>query len=1000
MARDLHLCAFMARLATFLLVAGIASLSVACSDSKHATVATVQQRASTAVSIGGEFPIDPTTVGVAAGELDIAYNSGYLFPDSPLPNFKLEPPAGGGEHLVVWAKGGTVYGQRFSGDAVPLQPGPFTIGSGSRPRVASADVDRFVVLWGDDSNGGSLHATSVDIEGNVQSETLVVQGDGPYRSAELACAAYDNTGVVCLVTWWNGTEIVGLPLTLSLPGYTLSVGSELPLSHAAMHGSVVTSPAGMAPDSPSAGMSVGSQYLVAWNESPTATHRTDTVDVHAIRVKGPAFSQSTHSYSPIAVDGPDFIVAADTPALMPPSVASAFAVSWVRRASATTGEVVTRRVSGDGSLVDASPVILATVSTTPSAFRPSNGSGAIVWSDGNASLSATRMTASNDFMSLGKFAKANTGGSVSFGKVVWLADSTSAGGIRGMAAWLTNRGASDPVDRLMVAPLARDGSSLGPETIATNAQGAGTAVVTGNDHEFLVLWSGQAIRIGRDGRALDAKPLAAPNGAAASDGKDFAIVWGSGGEILGAKIAADGTVGSTKTLVTGPHLADPAIASNGANYVVVYRELATTGTGTDYLREAVLDLSLNVQATAPPPLLSEDQSFVGVPRIASDGDGYMVTLPAIYAQCNAAVVPGCGSGHFQIIGTQLQHDGSVVLQDDWQFLGDAVDDQFTVSVAPSYAAEYTERAYRSTDQSEYSALHVWPTVSIGKPDVNEDEPAIAKICDENLALWRRQDIPFPDYATKMYADIIGATVANGSATEIPVSVTQNDDVSPAVFGTGNRALIVYNNFSGLRGRLVKGDCGPAEVDAGTDGGGLGSGGSTGAAGAGGIGGSGGQSNTGGTTGAGGGVVIVAEAGVVDAGDAAIGSAGAAGTGGASGAAGASNPADASAAGGAPNTGGTSATGGTSPNGGTSATGGTSTTGGTSSTSGATGSGGEQNRDAGVADAGSGGHHGSGGGCSCRTTSRGQSTPAIGSLLGLAGIVIARRKLRQPGARNR
>lgn len=969
-------------------------LPVSCTESNEPPTAKQRQLSTTppTITVHSEFGVDPSIPGLSGEDPDVAYNGGPQSPVDPVDPTEFTPPINGGIHLVVWSDGNDIWGERVSGDGAPLEPGQFVIdasdGAQTHPRVAPVDIDGWVVVYDDDRNGGGVDATFVDLTGSfvqdgniVTPETPLAQGSGPYTSPAVACAWVDPTdgGFGCLVVWWNGSEITGEPISWDYGSRVFTVHDPMPISSAAGHGAVVESAASIAA---SGGSSTGQNYLVAWNESPIGG---TAVNVHAagLTVPNPTFPlpDSGPPLTPVVLGQPEITVAQDSAALAAPSVGMGFLVSWVKSTGASTGAVMAARVGIDGSVLDSPPLLLHSVGTSHGGSPPSSiGAGVVVWDDDQSGLFGARVTDAGNVVELGRAASAPSGGSLFHARGTAATQVLPSTGGRefNLVVWTQNAGSTDPTDRLNAAMQIPGAPSFEVPFAVVGAATPVGATVTGNASEFLVLWSGRGIRIGRDGRALDPQPFTVPTGAAASDGTNFAVVWSASGDIHGSKIGPGGALGPDVTIIAGPNPENsPVIASNGSNYVLLWLETDPTNGGTIVLHEAALDLDFTVRQTTT--ITSEQPDFLMAPAVASDGDAYMAVWPEMSPGCGFPV-SACGLSSFgtlQIFANSIQADGSLPSAGSSFPVGEASgSDEFSPSIASvggpgtGYVVAYTERSGNAN--GEIRAVHVWPPVTIGNPNLFEDSPSVGRICDESLVAWTRGDYTVSD-PVPAPRDVIGATIANGTATELSLSNTTNDETNPATFGLGASSLLVYSTFSGVRARLVTGSCGGAIVDGGDAGGQVGGGGSSGASGTGGG---------AGVTGSGGGF------GFPDAGSTGGATDASAGSGGAS-------PGDA----GVPDASGTGGSGGAGSGGVTNGgSGGENESGGHGGPGGKGGHGGKGGAHAGGADAGvnvDGGHGHGRDGHGCQTsTGRGSSTTGTSALAIAALSVVRRRSLRR------
>jgi hypothetical protein len=373
-----------------------------------------------------------------------------------------------------------------------------------------------------------------------------------------------------------------------------------------------------------------------------------------------------------------------------------FLVTWTQFATESSGgNVVGRRISSSGALLDPAPVAIVGGEKSGLALAGPNGDGFIVthysagYETGTDRLLATRFSAAGaigNTDTLSEFASSvqhevamnmtgrNTLVTSTFyspGNEDVIAHFIPAGAAAGppqivepgtnaqtapeaafgsdmyLVAWQDNRNTVTSNDDIFGRFLAKNGRPIGgafPIGVGRADQSSPAVAAAGD--RFLVAWRDEADDITGDNikAALIANQQVirqisictetnsqrAP--AVASNGKDFLVVWrdarsDADDEVYGMHVSADGIVsgpanGFPITTAIDDQQA-PAVASNGTNYLVVWRDDRNnvTGYGNDIYGAIVEPGATNLPMNFEICTVVTDQRG---PAVASNGSGYFV----------------------------------------------------------------------------------------------------------------------------------------------------------------------------------------------------------------------------------------------------------------------------------------------------------------------------------------------------------------------------------------
>ncbi len=336
--------------------------------------------------------------------------------------------------------------------------------------------------------------------------------------------------------------------------------------------------------------------------------------------------------------------------------------------------------------------------------------------------------------------------------------------------------ALDPVltDELAMpapVPSARAGAQIDP-WIASNGSG------------YLIVWqdfsvhpsSILAARLAADGTLIDRDAIHVASSTAylegapavASNGTDYLVTWGEQ-TIYGNRVTAAGEVldGEGFAIVTGTWLLYPRIASNGTDYLVTW--LAVEGDhepnkiygGRVTAAGAVLDTSGVALTTA--------DSSQGVPRVASNGEEYMVVWP---------------DSRGGIYGGRVTADGAL-LDGDGFLVAAGQGDPAVASDGTGYFVAWTDGDVHGAYLTATGARD-GEVLSLGETDGNQLDAEVTWNGSDYLVVW--------DDKRETSLTIGGALVAAGTSTTLFATPgTPNGVRRPRVASAGGDAVVVWTD---------------------------------------------------------------------------------------------------------------------------------------------------------------------------------------------------------------
>ncbi|MDI1448264.1 hypothetical protein [Polyangium sp. 6x1] len=622
-----------------------------------------------------------------------------------------------------------------------------------------------------------------------------------------------------------------------------------------------------------------------------------------------------------------------------PSVAwdgTSFVVAWQDYRSGSNQDVYAARVTPAGVVLD--PAGIAVSAATGSQMYPavaSNGtSSLLVWRDYRSGSSydiyGARLAPDGVVLDAAGLLVSAASGSQRYPQVAW-------DGVNFVAVWEDLRNGGGVYD-LYGTRIDSQGTVLDPAGFVVVKGGAddlSVALAPGATHT-LAAWDADAesrdifgARIPQGGTAVDTPPAllsTAPNeervGDAAFDGTNWFVVWADsrkgGSVVAGVRVSPAGDVLDASAILVatgqGP-VADPRVAFDGKNYLVVWTDRRTTQNQSDVYAArvtpagAVLDPGGFPVATGGPSQES--------PSVASTGSAWLV----------AWIDDRNGSTAWDIYGARVSPFGAV--QDPQGFsITSAPGSQYLsdlVSNGSLYLAVASDQ--RTDTKGDIYAFRIDPSgavldpagIAVSVAPNAQTNPAVTFDGTDFLVAWSDERAPTaPDiHAARVTAagvvldpaslvlaatpsaerapsvafdgvrHIVTYSIASAESSDIaglrlhtdgtPVDATpfvisaQPADETPSIACAGpvGKALVAYGAFDDatermrVRARVVSDDGGGAGGAGGGGGSGSGSGGggagaggsgggSGGAGGSGGDGGAGGAGGSGGAGGAGGG----------------------------------------------------------------------------------------------------------------------------------------------------
>jgi len=536
----------------------------------------------------------------------------------------------GTNYMVVWQdnRRGSweIRGARVDRSGTVLDPAGIVIstgiGSEKDPAIAF-DGTNYMVVWQDNRSGSwDIYGVRVDRSGTVldpDSIAIATGTDGRYEPA----IASDGTNY--MVVW---TEGVG-DSAYDIHGARVSAGGILLDPEA-----LALSTAAGSQRNPAVTFD-GTDYMVVWEDGRNGTSSYDiygarlNVGGSLIDPEGIAISTAAGGqWNPaIAFDGTNYMVA------------------WEDgRSGSYSLDIYSARIDLSGTVLDLGGI--AVVTTRDDQRHPAISFGGtsymVVWADGRAGswdTWAARVSVVGIVLDPGGVPIANSAGHQWETAVVF-------GGANYMVVWAGGPSGFD--SSIYGARVDRSGSTLDATGIVVSTEEADdqkNIAIAFDGTNYMVVWREAcggshdiyAARIDRAGNVLDPDGIVISNAPGdetnpdiASNGTNYMVVWeeerdGRSG-IYGARVDRSGKVLDSRGIAISTEPGeewDPAIASDGTNYMVVwmhYRVYSPTNYDIHGARVDPSGYVLDGAAIA----ISNEREYEHSPAIAFDGDNYMV----------------------------------------------------------------------------------------------------------------------------------------------------------------------------------------------------------------------------------------------------------------------------------------------------------------------------------------------------------------------------------------
>ncbi len=309
-----------------------------------------------------------------------------------------------------------------------------------------------------------------------------------------------------------------------------------------------------------------------------------------------------------------------------------------------------------------------------------------------------------------------------------------------------------------------------------------------------------AARVEPDGTVLDSEGLIVTQAARDEftpalgfDGENFLVVWedhrNGSPDIYAARVTPGGTVldpdGLAISLATGDQTS-PAIAFDGANYLVVWRDCRTSASDPDIYGARVAPDGTIIDGAGF--VISQAAEAQGHPAVGFDGTNYFVVWE-----------DRRGGAFADLYGTRVALDGTV-LDPSGIAISQASADQFYPVIGfdgtnylivwedhrgGTYADVYGARVTRGGAVLDPSGIVI--------SEATRDQliPTLAFDGDNFLVVYE-------DYHRSIFADIYGARVTPGGAVldagGFAIGSAVNDQWFPAVGFNGKNFLVVWEDY--------------------------------------------------------------------------------------------------------------------------------------------------------------------------------------------------------------
>jgi hypothetical protein len=357
--------------------------------------------------------------------------------------------------------------------------------------------------------------------------------------------------------------------------------------------------------------------------------------------------------------------------------------------------------------------------------------------------------------------------------------------------------------RVSTAGTILDTSGI-PISIAANDQAA--PAVASNGTNSLVVWqdtrSGGSsdiygARVNSTGTVLNTSGIlistaanAQQSPAVAYNGVDFLVVWqdyrsATSSDIYGARVSGTGVVRNPSGIpisITSNVQASPAVAREGTNFLVVWRDSLTANT---YSPSSIYGTRLNSTGTVldASGILISSAYFTSAPAVAHDGTNFLVVWDDYRSQDSMDIYGARVSSAGTVLGTSgtsisrsangqvtpaVAHDGTnfLVVWDDSR---------------GAFSALYGTRVSETGTVLDTSGILIAPGSST-------NQPAVAHDGTNFLVVWE-------DSRNSGGIDIYGARVSSAGtvldSSGIPISTASSPQWSPELAHDGTNFLVVW-----------------------------------------------------------------------------------------------------------------------------------------------------------------------------------------------------------------
>lgn len=709
----------------------------------------------------------------------------------------------GTNYLLVWRslRGGlydmyatlvSSTGTVLDPEGIPVSNGP---GDAATPQVATNGTDFFVV-WNDNRDTTWLiYGTLVKATGEVVNPGGIRMGVS--QAFHLSPRVASN-GTDFLVVW-QGMGPMG---DMDINGRRISsTGQPLDTMEVA-----ISTAQNVEERAPSVA-SNGTTYLVAWDDFRNGA----TTRVYGARVSnagavldsgGILLSSSTYDQSVPVVgsNGTDFLVV------------------WLDWRNSTSRDLYGTRVASNGTVVDGAGLSIGAhpnhAESTPAVAA--NGSDYFVaWTEWDTANQTRRilgsrvqgsLTVTSPVVDTTSLAFTSSGGNCQNPSV---ARATSGY----FMAWQCTTGSAIELQNAWTSLTGTITAGSG-FAVTTSSVHQTEAAIASNGENYLVVWtetdgSGASVygaRVASTGGTLDRGGFVIGSGlrerqapAVASNGKNYLVTWMDyrdvnwniyGARVLGAGPSSEAVLDPGSSAIPISTHTDtqnmPAVASDGTDYLVVWRQAASERADVYGARVASNGTVLDTSGIAIATNLVEHYT----PRVASNGSGYLV----VWAENNSTTI-------WDIYGARVS-SGGVVQDTSGIAIANYLYAQFdpvVTSNGSDYFVAWTDHRgdnnydiYAARVSAEGAVLDT-SGIAICTQGANQFVPAVTFDGTAYVVAWAdyRDNTVWDIYATQVTT---GGSVITANGDQVALDVrTYEERVALASVG-GEQSLIVYSRY--------------------------------------------------------------------------------------------------------------------------------------------------------------------------------------------------------------